>query len=321
MKKNIENQNDLNKNQDWQNGGTTPMSKTNNGMGTYNNAPFSMMNLHSLSPASNSEKGMDSNAFNGPYSSQSDLTIRKENEELKVLIKQLQESNEKLKSFAHVISHDLKGPLRTINSFGALLENRYADQLDESGKEFLRLIRTSAGSMDELINEMLESSKRPNPHDVSKVKEIDLNLVLKEVIDLLSERIKYSKATIYFTDMPTILGYHFEFIQLFQNLICNSLKFSHHQRDPIIQIICVESKADLFYIEVKDNGMGISPERRSLVFEKFFKEENKNSEGTGLGLFTCNKIVENYGGKISLESEENKGTSFNFTLQSKRLSS
>ena len=247
MKKNIKYQNDNRNKQELRNEGLTPMSKLNNAMGTYPNAPF-YMNLNNLSPTGNPEKGMGSNSYNGPFSTQSDNTLMKENEELKKMIKQLQESNEKLKSFAHVISHDLKGPLRTINSFGALLENRYSHQLDESGKEFLRLIRSSAGSMDELINEMLASSKRPNPHDISTVKEIDLNLALKEVIDLLTERIKYSNATIYFTDMPIIIGHHFEFIQLFQNLICNSLKFSHPQRDPIIQIICVESKADLFYI-------------------------------------------------------------------------
>lgn len=246
-------------------------------------------------------------------------SILSENRHLKARIKELEASNDSLTSFAHVISHDLKAPLRTINSFSRLIERRYSEHLDESGKEFINLICSSASTMTHLIDEILQTSKQSNRMDVSLLKSIDLNDVMKETVNLLSERIAQKNARVDYTDMPTILGYHSEFIQIFQNLICNSLKFSDPARAPRVHVSCTEVDTNIYEIEVIDNGIGIAKEKQARVFEKFFSENDQKYEGTGLGLFTCNKIVQNYGGSFQLNSQLGSGTALKFSLQGKRI--
>ncbi len=244
--------------------------------------------------------------------------LKKQMELLEGQNKDLKKSNEKLTSFAHVISHDLKGPLRTINSFGQLLESRNANALDDRSLEFIKLMRNNAKTMSKLIDDILTNAKMNVSQEALMLKPIDLNKVVENVTLMLSDKIRETNATITIGDLPVINGIESEFLQLFQNFVCNALKFSSPERPLELHISSFTQHAGEYIISIKDNGIGIAEDEQAKVFEKHYKSQNSNSAGTGLGLYTCQKIVEAYAGRIDVKSKLDEGTTFMFNLQQSR---
>jgi signal transduction histidine kinase len=245
--------------------------------------------------------------------------LRIQGEHLKTLNLQLeQRSNDllrnvqELEKFAYVASHDLQEPLRTITSYIQLLQKKFNDKLDGEAVEYMEFVVSGSRRMKTLINDLLEYSRINRAE--STFDEVDCNFVVKEVLQNLNNSITDSGATIEVDELPVIHGNRLHMVQLFQNLIGNSLKF-RSDRKPVIKI-----KAKLIegyhLFSVEDNGIGIKKEYATKIFEIFQRLHSmQHYPGTGIGLAICMKIVQRLGGEIWMESEFGKGTTFWFTVR------
>jgi two-component system, LuxR family, sensor kinase FixL len=220
---------------------------------------------------------------------------------------QIESVNRELESFAYVVSHDLKAPLRAISSLSTWLAADYADKLDDQGRESLRLLVQRAKRMDGLITAILEYSR------VGRAKEdlrpVDLDALVKEVIDVLSVPDQVSVTVE--TRLPTLLCGRTSVYQLFQNLIGNAVQ---HLDKPTgrIRVGCLDGVLTFY---VADDGPGIEERYFEKIFGMFQTLEPKEDEkSTGVGLAIVKKIVELYGGRVWVESRVGEGSTFWFTL-------
>jgi PAS domain S-box-containing protein len=223
---------------------------------------------------------------------------------------ELLRSNKELENFAYVASHDLQEPLRMVSSFTQLLEQQYKDKLDDKALEYIHFAVDGSKRMYDLLNSLLAYSRI---HTKGKeFNRIELTQVLEGATKNLALTIKERNAVIKSDDLPVVRGDMVQLIQLFQNLIGNAIKFSIES--PQIYISS-ESNQDYFLISVKDEGMGIESQYFEKIFQIFQKLHTKEQfEGTGIGLAICKRIVERYGGRIWVESEYGKGSTFFFTI-------
>lgn len=242
-----------------------------------------------------------------------DITKQKtEQEKLKLLSRELEDSNKELKSFSYIASHDLQAPLRTINSYANLLTRKYSDILDDQAKKFLNTIENASKTMKNLLDDLLNYSSL----DLQQNRKvfIDLNELIKKVITLNIVYIDETKAVINYKDLPTIKAERSQMIQLFQNLINNSIKYKRSNENPIINITAVKEN-DKWLFTVSDNAIGIDKRHFEQIFQPFKRLHGNDSyPGSGIGLATVKKIIELYGGEIWLTSEVDKGSNFYFTL-------
>ncbi len=237
-------------------------------------------------------------------------TIKQKERELAALNQELARSNEDLDNFAHVASHDLRTPLRSINSFLQLYVRKNRTQFDDTDKEYIKFISDSARQMDNLINSLLSYSSIDRQTIESK--QINLNKTLDSVKLNLSSTINEQQAEIVISPLPTIIVQDFLMIQLFQNLIGNGIKYNK-SKTPKVEVFTIE-KNGLFTFAIRDNGIGIPPQYKETVFKIFHRlHGNTEYEGTGIGLAACKRIIELCEGKIWFESS-NMGTTFYFTL-------
>ena len=241
-----------------------------------------------------------------------DITSMKKGSE-QVLLKlneDLMRSNRDLQQFAYVASHDLQEPLRMVSSFTQLLALRYKDKLDQDAKEYIEFAVDGAKRMYDLLNGLLAYSRvQSGGREFSKVKMDD---IFKKVRQNLTLKIEEKKALIKGEPLPEIFADESQMIQLIQNLIENSIKFS--TVSPVIKVSYKnERKSHIF--SVKDNGIGIEPQYFERIFQIFQRlQPKKTYEGTGIGLAICKRITERHKGRIWLESQSGKGTTFYFSI-------
>lgn len=237
-------------------------------------------------------------------------TLNKQNEELHRLI----ESNVRLENFAYIASHDLKSPVRTINSFTGLLKTRAGARLDEEEHKFLDFIANGANEIQNLIEDLLDYSKvkskgfNPAP--------LDVNHLLKSLLATMSADIEAHNAVIKLADVfpAEIHGDRTKIWQVFQNLIINAMKF-HKKGVPPEIIISGKTTEEEWQFSVQDNGIGIDAEFHEKIFVLFQQLNTKEQfKGTGLGLAICKKIIDQHNGRIWVESEPGQGAVFYFTL-------
>ncbi|MEO1259120.1 MAG: ATP-binding protein [Bacteroidota bacterium] len=238
--------------------------------------------------------------------------LSRQAESLKQAHIQLKAINEELEQFAYAASHDLKEPLRMIKMYTQFIDKRLDKQLDNSSKEYMGFVVDGVTRMERLLTDLLEYSRLGRNN--RKSKDTDLNDVLLAVINNLTATMKETNTAIKCNELPVIKSTSTEMIQLFQNLISNSIKFRQDDVTPLIQIKHeVQEGAHHFYF--MDNGIGIPPEACDRVFNIFERLHSKTDyEGTGIGLATCKKIVDNLGGKIWVEPGEEEGTTFQFVI-------
>ncbi len=255
---------------------------------------------------------------------QRNITERKIAEEkLKHYAVKLERSNKELEQFAHIVSHDLQEPLRVVSGFAQLLSQKYKGKLDQKADEYLSFIVSSATRMSDLIRDLLNYSRvgsRQRP-----LEPVDCNSVLKKALENLKASTEESGAVIESGPLPTVLVDEVQLIQLFQNIIGNSIKYRSGEQ-PHISIMAeqierssvpipypVTGKGWLFMI--KDNGIGIDPKYSERIFQIFQRLHGRDKyPGSGIGLAVCKKIVEHHGGRIWVESEVGRGSIFYFTL-------
>jgi PAS domain S-box-containing protein len=254
----------------------------------------------------------------GYQSTNLDVTpIREAEKQLKALNANLERSNKELEQFAYVASHDLQEPLRMVSSYTQLLEQRYKDKLDQDAKDFIGYAVDGANRMQRLIQDLLEYSRvttRGQPLAL-----LDSHEVLGEAIKNLQAAIQESGALVTSNDLPMVLGDRTQILQVFQNLIGNGIKFQRPDVAPLIHISTEDDLKDNRFrlFKVSDNGIGIEPRHFNRLFEIFQRLNSKKEyPGTGIGLALCKRIVERHGGRIWVESEPGKGSTFLFTLPS-----
>jgi light-regulated signal transduction histidine kinase (bacteriophytochrome) len=250
-----------------------------------------------------------------------DITERKRAEQeleesAEALVKvnaELERSNRDLEEFTHTVSHDLQEPLRKIHTFGQFLVEDLGEQLPESAREHLRRMQEAAVRMQGLIQHLLGlarvGSRGRKPGEVAP------RMVIDKVLDTLSERVRESGAEISVAaDLPWVMADPVQLEQVFQNLLSNALKFRSPDRVPKMAITAA-AEGEQVRFAVSDNGIGIDArflERIFGIFQRLYAREQY--EGAGVGLALCAKIVRRHGGRIWVESEVGRGSTFHFTL-------
>jgi PAS domain S-box-containing protein len=220
-------------------------------------------------------------------------------------------ANEDLRYFAFAASHDLQEPLRMISSYSQLLVRGYRGQLDQEAAIAVEFITEGVGRMRALLNDLLAYTEVSE--DVDRPTDaIDLNLVVQKSLVNLRAATEESGAVITSDPLPRIRGHEGDFLQLFQNLIGNSIKYRGN-RPPIIRV-CAAPWYGGWRVSISDNGIGIDQEYHSAIFGVFKRLHGSAVPGTGIGLAICQRIVERYGGHIWVESKAGEGATFYFTL-------
>jgi signal transduction histidine kinase len=219
-------------------------------------------------------------------------------------------SNEQLRRFAYVVSHELQEPLRMVKSYTQLLAARYQGKLDKEADDFITYAVQGANRMEMFIRDMLS---------YSQVAEAGLDLkqtTCKAVLDWslleLDGAIKESGAAITYDQLPVLTCDPIRLSQVFNNLIGNAIKY-RSENSPKIHIGATDQD-DMWRLSVSDNGIGIDPRYANTVFTLFKRLHGRDKPGTGVGLAICKQIVENHGGEIWVESQPGQGSTFYFTI-------
>lgn len=237
-------------------------------------------------------------------------------------IDKLESANKDLDRFAFMASHDLQEPLRKILIFSDRLYSQNGQQLDDSGKEFIRRIRTATERLQRLIKDIMTFSKITA--EKGDFVESDLNLLVNEVITDMEDTVQEKKAKISVGHLPSLPVNPTLIRPLFYNLIHNALKYSKRNIQPVI-FIRSDSEDDManhedennglknkyYRIFIEDNGIGFEQTYAEKIFDMFTRLHHHNEyEGTGIGLALCKKIVEEHNGYISAKSTVGKGSTF-----------
>ena len=236
-----------------------------------------------------------------------DITEQKRAEE------EIQEVNEELKNFVHVVSHDLKTPIISVQGFSSRLLKDYQEKLGEKGRRYLEQIKASARRMEVLVSDLLTLSRIGRV--VSTYKDVPSLQIVRNVTSGLQDRLKENRIEfVVANNLPTICCDGERIYQVFENLLVNAIKFMRGTKDPKVEL-GYEDRGDFHQFRLRDNGIGIDPKYHREVFEMFHRlKEIKDEEGTGLGLAIVDRIVNNHGGKVWVESKKGKGATFYFTL-------
>ncbi|TAN51459.1 MAG: sensor histidine kinase [Rhodospirillales bacterium] len=233
--------------------------------------------------------------------------------ELMAARERLERSNEELKNFARIIAHDLQEPLRAIVSYAQLMNMRYKGKLDADADEFISFLVDGASSMKARLIDLL---------DYTLIDQFSMNLepvALGEVLDnvrgTLAETIAKTQARIAYADLPSVMATPRRLGLLFEHLLENSLEYRSKDLPPLIQITAKVLADGFVEVSVSDNGIGIEEQYFDRIFVIFQRlHSSAYHSGTGVGLAICKKIVEQLGGRISVESLPGRGTTFRFTL-------
>lgn len=247
--------------------------------------------------------------FQGTIGIHLDITHLKELEAQKeMLLNDLQHSNRQLQEYAHVVSHDLKSPLRSIHALSTWLMEDYSDKLGDEGLVNLQLLHEKIEGMDRLITDILAYSSIH--HNSAAEKTVNLNQVVNSIREIIF--IPEHVRVVIMDDLPLISAIPAQMHQLFQNLMSNAV--THIENPEGLVLIGVREVDDFWEFYIRDNGVGIPAEYHEKIFQ-IFQTVSTHRKGSGIGLSIVKKIVEIYGGRVWLESAPGEGTTFYFTLK------
>lgn len=238
-----------------------------------------------------------------------DITERKRLEE------ELSRSNADLEQYAYIVSHDLREPLRMIQSYVEILRRRYQGKLDANADRYIGYIVEGAGRMAALIGDLLNYA-RAGRAEIHRER-VELNSLVQTVVRTLGKSIQETKAQVTIDPLPEISADPGQVAQIFQNLISNAIKFQREGETPNIHISATKNlgKSKDWVFSIEDNGIGILPEYSDRIFMIFQRLHGREKyPGTGIGLSICKRIIERHGGRIWFTSNPKHGTTFYFTL-------
>jgi signal transduction histidine kinase len=240
--------------------------------------------------------------------------LKQTQEELEQKAEDLARSNAELEKFAYVAAHDLKGPLIGIGGYIRRIRRRLKDKLDRDAERLLEQLLEQILRMENLINSLLGYAKvGTTPLDVKRV---DFNRIIENVIADLRVEVEKNDGLVTYDQMPSIWADGVQIGQLFQNLISNGIKF--RGREPPRVHVSAGKKEMEWIFSVRDNGIGIDSKDQDCIFDMFQRlDYSSEYPGSGIGLASCKKIVENHGGRIWVESKLQEGSVFYFTIPMK----
>lgn len=225
---------------------------------------------------------------------------------------ELERSNEDLREFAQIASHDLAAPLTSTRWLIDLLKMKYAQSLDEVGQRCLNQVGEGLDRMSALVEAVLAHAQAGKTA-ISSSESTPAEQALYEAMDNLQKEISLSGAEIKHDPLPELLIAPQPLCQLFQNLLSNAIKYRKPDVPPLIEVTAAREYAS-WRISVQDNGIGIEPQYFERIFIPLQRLHGQEIAGSGIGLATCKKIVTRAGGRIWVESELGKGSSFYFVL-------
>ncbi|MGE3682186.1 MAG: ATP-binding protein [Bdellovibrionales bacterium] len=219
--------------------------------------------------------------------------------------------NEELERFASVAAHDLKSPLNSITQLVELLSENLAGKVSADEGEILRYISNATSRLRSLIDDLLAYAR--SGKNLGEITSVDLCTVLDNVVSSLRGDLKAAKARLDIGPMPIVMGDRVGLFQVFQNLVANAVKYKSERHLEVN--VRSHDNGDCWRFEISDNGKGIREEDQAVAFELFKRfDESSKSEGTGLGLPICRRIIKAHGGAIWLESKKGMGTTIIFIL-------
>ncbi|MCO6459290.1 MAG: PAS domain S-box protein [Pirellulaceae bacterium] len=237
--------------------------------------------------------------------------VAERTKELAAANRELERSNDELRQFAYIASHDLQEPIRMVSCFGQLLRSRHSEQLDDEARQWLDFVIEGGHRMQELINDLLDYSRVDG--QARPFQAVPLARVLEHVQANLRSSIRDTGAVITHDELPVVVADKPQLIQLLQNLVANAIKF-HETGPPRVHLSATRAD-DCWQVSVRDQGIGIDPRYHERIFD-FFKRLHGRDRfpGTGIGLAICRRVVERHGGRIWVESQPGQGSTFHFTL-------
>ena len=233
--------------------------------------------------------------------------------------KELEKTNEELRDFVHIASHDLQEPLRKIISFGDLIRSR-SNTIDEKDIFYLSRMENSSQRLQSLVEDLVNYSTLDSAQ-ARKMEKLDLKDVVQQVLMDLEISIEQSNAKVNIIDLPVIEANRFQMFHLFQNLISNALKYHREDEPPSLTISgkIVDSQKGYCRISIADNGIGFEEKYLDRIFKPFQRlHASSQFEGTGMGLAICKKIIDKHNGTITAEAKPQSGTTFIIELPVKQ---
>jgi PAS domain S-box-containing protein len=225
---------------------------------------------------------------------------------------ELERSNKELEQFAYVASHDLQEPLRMVNIYVELLMRRLNDQLPQEARDHAAFVRQGVAKMSSLIRDLLAFSRAV--HSEAQDQTVDANEAVRQALEMCEVAIRDAAAEVQIAGLPAVIAQEGPLVQVFQNLLSNSIKY----RKPGVPArvrVGSEMRGEDVLIYVADEGIGFHPNYAETIFGLFKRLHSDQYPGTGLGLAICQRIVEQYGGRIWAESAPGEGSTFYFTLR------
>jgi len=238
--------------------------------------------------------------------------LRHNKQQLEAAVARVRENNRDLEQFVQVAGHDLQAPLRSIDGFSELLVEHYTDVLDERGRQFLGHIRASVAQMQELLDDLLVYARAGTGE--LDFEPVELDEILASVLLTLQPTIEDCGAMVESSPLPAVLADRPQMGQLMTNLLGNALKYRTDD-PPSIQIGAGRIDESYWQLSVRDNGIGIDPMYSDEIFETFRRLHGSGEyPGTGVGLAICRRIVQRHGGRIWLDPDPGRGSTFHLTL-------
>lgn len=248
------------------------------------------------------------------------ITLKRHEEMVNTYARSLEVSNQELEQFASTASHDLQEPLRKIQIFGERLATNYSAAIDERGQDYIARMQDAATRMQRLIEDLLSLSRLST--QAQPFTPVDLDAILKEVLQDLETRIEETEAAIRTDPLPAIEADPTQMRQLLQNLLSNALKFTRPDTPPEVDVSYAESFVDgrkCAVITVQDNGIGFDEQYSGRIFTAFQRLHTRDEyEGTGIGLALCARIVDRHNGRITAHSTPGEGATFTVILPIKQ---
>ncbi len=271
--------------------------------------PWGVFGVHSKQPRAYDENDAAFVESMGHVLSQT-IHRSRSRTELKDYADRLERANWELENFAHLVSHDLREPIRMVKNYMELIEERYGDELDEQAREMITHAKTGAERGHQMIRGLLRYA-RLDASDLD-TQPVDGDKVLDEVLRTLDPQIEASNAHIERDPLPTVEAEPAQLSQIFQNLLKNAIKYTPSGEEPHVSIRA-QPHDGAWRFSIEDNGVGMDPADTDEIFQ-MFSQGSSEGGGHGIGLAITQKIVRRHGGRIWVDTEPGEGSTFHFTL-------